>query len=59
MIFPSDHRPLPVMTVADAHAVMQQHIDCLVSVCQIKRQAKIRLVETGRMVPADTPHIGS
>lgn len=53
MICTLDHRPLPVMTIAEAHTVMQQHIDCLITVCSLKRQAKLRLVESGRMIPAD------
>ena len=55
----TDHSPLPIMTVGDAHRIMQSHIDCPISVCPVKQQAKKRLVEDGRMVPADTPHIGS
>ncbi|WP_281903416.1 hypothetical protein [Nocardia cyriacigeorgica] len=54
----TDHQRLPSMTVAEAHRVMQVHIDCLVSVCPIKQQAKARLVADRRMVPADRPHMG-
>jgi hypothetical protein len=54
-----DHQALPVMTVEMAHAVMQNHIGCLVNVCPRKRQAHARLVEARRLVPADAPHMGS
>jgi hypothetical protein len=53
-----DHREIPVMTVDYAHRVMQTHLECLLSVCPIKRQAKARLIEAGHLVPADDPHIG-
>ncbi|MBF6455537.1 hypothetical protein [Nocardia cyriacigeorgica] len=54
----TEHRSLPTMTIELAHAVMQQHIDCPISVCPIKQQAKARLVEAGRMVPANRPQMG-
>ncbi|MBF6455153.1 hypothetical protein [Nocardia cyriacigeorgica] len=53
-----DHQRVPVMTAERAHTVMQQHIDCPVSVCPVKQQAKARLVADRRMVPADQPHMG-
>lgn len=49
----TDHRRLPVMTVQYAHAVMQDHLECLSADCPIKRQAKARLIEEQRMVPGD------
>ncbi len=49
---PTDHMPLPVMTVEEAHRVMQDHIDCLITLCPRKRQAKARLVEEARLIPA-------
>ncbi|NEW40436.1 hypothetical protein GV793_16120 [Nocardia cyriacigeorgica] len=52
------HQSVPIMTVENAHQVMQRHVECLVSVCPIKQQAKARLVADGRMVPADRPHMG-
>lgn len=54
----TDHQRVPVMTIELAHAVMQRHIDCHISVCPIKQQAKARLVAMRRMVPADRPHMG-
>lgn len=50
---PISHECLPVMDTQSAHAVMQEHIDCLLSCCPVKRQAKHRLVMSGRLVPAD------
>ncbi|WP_245670717.1 hypothetical protein [Nocardia flavorosea] len=42
-----------MMTVQYAHAVMQDHLECLSADCPIKRQAKARLIEEQRMVPGD------
>ncbi|WP_330255146.1 hypothetical protein OG874_11695 [Nocardia sp. NBC_00565] len=55
---PTNHDRLPVMTVGCAHLVMQQHINCLLFVCPVKAQAKARLVEDGKMVPANVVHFG-
>ncbi|MEU6559299.1 hypothetical protein [Nocardia nova] len=46
-----NHDRVPVMTIDYAHLVMQAHIDCLLCVCAVKRQAKSRLVESKRLVP--------
>ncbi len=46
------------MTISYAHAIMQSHLDCPLSVCPVKAQAKARLVEGGKMVPANVPHFG-
>ncbi|WP_280471511.1 hypothetical protein [Nocardia cyriacigeorgica] len=54
----TEHRHVPTMTIELAHAVMQQHIECPISGCPIKQQAKARLVAARRMVPADRPHMG-
>ncbi|WP_228785610.1 hypothetical protein [Nocardia cyriacigeorgica] len=54
----TDHQRVPVMTITFAHSVMQRHIDCPVSICPLKQQAKARLVAAQRMVPADRPHMG-
>ncbi|MFI6865302.1 hypothetical protein [Nocardia sp. NPDC050406] len=40
------------MTVSYAHAIMQAHIDCPIVACPVKRQAKARLVQAKRLVPA-------
>jgi hypothetical protein len=47
----TDHHRVPVMTVEFAHRVMRAHLECLVTVCGLKAQAKARLVEAGKMVP--------
>ncbi|WP_245552423.1 hypothetical protein [Nocardia aobensis] len=46
------------MTTALAHSVMQRHIDCPITVCPIKQQAKAHLVAAKRMIPANRPHMG-
>lgn len=56
MLPPIDHAPVPVMSIELAHKIMQRHIDCLVTVCRVKHQAKMRLIEAGALVPADQPH---
>lgn len=53
------HAPLPVMDTRTAHLVMQKHIRCLITNCRIKHQARLRLIEAGKLVPADFPHVGS
>ncbi|WP_280201936.1 hypothetical protein [Nocardia cyriacigeorgica] len=54
----TEHRRVPSMTIELAHTVMQQHIEWPISVCPIKQQAKARLVEARRMVPANRPRMG-
>ena len=54
----TNHRELPVMTIEYAHEIMQRHLDCAASMCPVKAQAKKRLIEAGRLVPADVPHHG-
>ncbi|MFX0578020.1 hypothetical protein [Nocardia nepalensis] len=54
----TNHRELPVMTIEYAHAMMQAHLECAASMCPVKAQAKKRLIEAGRFVPADVPHQG-
>lgn len=49
--YPLTHRKIPNMTLAGARVVMQDHIDCLISVCARKAQAKALLVEAKKMVP--------
>lgn len=47
----TDHSALPVpMQVAYAHVVMQQHLDCPITICALKRQARDLLVAEKRMV---------
>ncbi|MEV4238722.1 MULTISPECIES: hypothetical protein [unclassified Nocardia] len=46
------------MTIEYAHVIMQSHLDCQASICPVKAQAKKRLIEAGRFVPADVPHLG-
>jgi hypothetical protein len=55
---PTDHAPLAVMSIELAHWIMQWHIDCPVTICAVKRQAKARLIQAQRIVPADQPHFG-
>ncbi len=55
----TDHSELPIMTPEKAHSIMQEHLDCPVTICPVKRQAKLRLVQAGHLVPADVPHVGS
>ncbi len=54
----TDHHRVPAMTTALAHSVMQRHIDCPITVCPIKQQAKAHLVAAKRMIPANRPHMG-
>ncbi len=54
----TNHSELPVMTIESAHATMQAHLDCAASTCPVKAQAKKRLIDAGRLVPADVPHQG-
>lgn len=47
-----NHSAVPgVMSIDDAHRVMQLHMNCTVSICDLKRQAKVTLIAEGRMVP--------
>ncbi len=56
-----DHSRLPdeLMTDMMAHHQMQLHLECPITICPVKRQAKAHLVEARRLVPADAPHVGS
>ncbi len=58
---PVSHTAVPAntLTLSRAHRIMQQHKHCPVSVCPAKAQARGVLIESGRLVPADTPHVGS
>ena len=38
------------MTVEQAHAAMQLHLDCTVDRCRVRRRARTTLVESGRCV---------
>lgn len=38
------------MTVEQAHAAMQMHIDCTVTDCRVRRRARSTLVAEGRCV---------
>lgn len=52
------HAALPVMDIATAHLVMRTHIDCWGTICPLRRQAKQRLVEAGRLEPrVDWPNL--
>lgn len=55
---PIDHNALPAMTTALAHRIMQEHLDCPITVCARKLQAKLWLIAIGAMRPADRPHFG-
>ncbi|MBF6175509.1 hypothetical protein [Nocardia blacklockiae] len=46
-------------TPEQAHLVMQVHIEHSIAVCAAKRHAKAVLVQSNRMVPADSPHVGT
>ncbi|MGI5219903.1 hypothetical protein [Nocardia sp. CA-290969] len=46
------------MTVENAHLVMQTHIECPLTACPLKRQARDRLVEERRLVPGDQEFLG-
>lgn len=46
------------MTIAYAHAITQTRLDCPLSACPVNGRAKARLVEGGKMVPANVPHFG-
>lgn len=45
-----DHRPRESMSVDFAHKVMQRHIDCPITVCAVKRQARNILVDHKVMI---------
>ncbi|WP_327111079.1 hypothetical protein OHB12_24730 [Nocardia sp. NBC_01730] len=38
------------MSIEQAHAAMQLHIDCTVDRCQVRRRARTTLVEAGKCV---------
>jgi len=47
-----NHAAVPAtMSTGYAHRIMQLHLDCTVSICPVKRQAKMTLIEAGRLVP--------
>ncbi len=54
----TDHSRLPIMTIDYAHLIMQKHLECPATICRVKAQAKQRLIEAGRLIPADVPHLG-
>jgi hypothetical protein len=39
-----------VLTVEQAHAAMQLHLECSVDLCRVRRRARAVLVEEGRCV---------
>ncbi|MBF6135750.1 hypothetical protein IU501_22425 [Nocardia otitidiscaviarum] len=39
-----------IMTVDQAHAAMQMHLDCTVDTCRVRRRARATLVDEGRCV---------
>ncbi len=55
---PFRHNAVLSMSVELAHRVMQEHIDCPVTVCAIKSQAKPLLVQHNRMAPSDRMKFG-
>jgi hypothetical protein len=55
---PAEHNPVAVMTIAVAQRIMQEHIDCPITVCALKRQAKRELIASGLLRPADVAHFG-
>ncbi len=54
----TDHRRIPVMTISHAHLVMQAHIDCPLTACPLKQQARDRLIEERRLVPGGREFLG-
>ncbi|WP_245669524.1 hypothetical protein [Nocardia speluncae] len=46
------------MTISHAHLVMQTHIDCPLTTCPLKKQARDRLIEERRLVPGDREFLG-
>lgn len=58
---PINHDAVPesTLTPSRAHRIMQEHKHCPVSVCPAKAQARQALIEAGKLVPADAPHVGS
>lgn len=54
----TDHRRTPVMTISHAHLVMQTHIDCPLTACPLKQQAREHLIEEHRLVPGDREFLG-
>ncbi len=55
---PFRHHAVLTMTVELAHRVMQEHIDCPVTVCAIKSQAKTLLVQQKRLAPSGRMKFG-
>jgi len=56
---PLDHSiPRNGLTLMQAHAIMQTHIDCPLTCCPIKLCAKVVLVRNGHLCPADRPKFG-
>jgi len=55
---PVDHNAVTVMTIPVAHRIMQEHIDCPITLCALKRQAKRALIRSGLLRPADETHFG-
>lgn len=55
---PLSHSAVPSLTINRAHQIMQEHIECPVTVCRLKAQAKSVLVDHDRLVPADRPQFG-
>ncbi len=55
---PLNHSAVTAMTVDRAHRIMQEHIDCPITVCRLKSQAKTMLVDHDRLVPSDRPQFG-
>ncbi|MET9489045.1 hypothetical protein [Nocardia sp. NPDC006630] len=39
-----------IMSIEQAHAAMQLHLDCTVQTCKVRRRARATLVEEGRCV---------
>jgi hypothetical protein len=57
-LLPADHNAVSDMTITAAHRVMQEHMHCPISVCALKRQAKVALMMAGLLRPADATHFG-
>jgi len=55
---PADHNAVADMTIPAARRIMQEHIDCPITLCALKRQAKCALIGAGLLRPADTAHFG-
>lgn len=52
---PTDHSTVSQMSESAAHTILQDHLDCPITVCPVKLQAKTYLVRIGKLVPRTGP----